>query len=334
MPSRIYQKAENKDIDIVIRLLNQAYPVSEPLQKEIYAHIVALKLKKGEVLIAEGDTCTHMYFILKGALTAYSTHKKKKITTYISVENEFVSSISGMHGMRPTKEGVIAVEPTSLIALPNNILLGLFEKYFEFNYVFRVLVQQYYMDAQERSHIIRVGNARERYHYFMHTKPGYIDRLPLENIASLLDMTPQTLERVKKQHALSLKKDEEAERLCRQLEEQLLQKKLYMQKDLTLQSLARAAGITSHRLSFLLNNNYQLSFVDFINSYRIKSIQEQMARPGNMRNFTIESMAYEAGFSSRSAFYNAFKKQTGTSPAEYAKKILHAQQGAVTALTS
>lgn len=321
MQSRNYQKADSNDVEKVIRLLHSAYPVSESLREEIHTHIVALDLKKGDMLIAEGETCQYMYYIVKGALLAQSTHKGKKITTYISVENEFVSSISGMHGMRPTKEGIVAIEPTFLIALPNEIMLSLFEKYFEFNYAFRVLVQQYYMDAQERSHIIRVGNAKERYHYFLQTKPGYIDRLPLENIAALLDMNPLTLTKFRKQHALSLKKDEETESLCRQLEAHINQHKSYINKDISLSSLADVLGITAHRLSALLNNSYQLNFVDFINTYRINSIKEQIVLPGNMQSFTIEALAYDAGFSSRSAFYSAFKKLTGASPMEYAQRL-------------
>ncbi|WP_315817925.1 Crp/Fnr family transcriptional regulator [Paraflavitalea speifideaquila] len=161
-----YHQPNSKNIEKVIGLLNAVYPVSEGLRNEVFTHVVPLNLKKGAILLNEGDTCQYMYFIIKGALRAQTTHKGKKITTYISVENQFVSSISGMHGQRPTKEGIIAAEPTSLIALPNKILLALFENYFDFNYIFRVLVEKYYQDAQERSHIIRVGNARERYQYF------------------------------------------------------------------------------------------------------------------------------------------------------------------------
>lgn len=94
-----------------------------------------------------------------------------------------------------------------------------------------------------------------------------------------------------------------------------------MKKDITLASLAKAAGITAHKLSSLLNNNYRLNYVDFINGYRIKSIQKQMSLPDTMRHFTIETLAYNAGFASRSAFYNAFKKLTGISPVQYAQNI-------------
>jgi len=321
MPDKDYKKADSGDIEIVIRILNEAYPVSAVLQEALYTNIVSLTLKKGATLTAEGEFCQYMYFIISGALMAQATYNGKKVTTYISVENEFVSSISGMHGMSPTKEGIIAVEPTSLVALPNKILLDLFEKCFDLNYAFRVLVQKYYQDAQERAHIIRVGNAKERYHYFLATKPGYIDRLPLEHIASLLDMKPQTLERIRKQHALTLKKDEETEQQCRQLEVCLTKYKLYSKKDISLSSLSRTLGITPHRLSFLINNNYHFNFVDFINMYRINSVREQLALQNNIQHFTIETLASNAGFVSRSAFYRAFKKQVGISPTEFVQSL-------------
>lgn len=320
MPTKVYTKANPTDIDKVIQLLNRIYPVSDSFRNALHAHFVALELRKGATLISEGETCQYMYFIIRGALMGQTTHKKKKIVTYISVENEFVSSISGMHGMGPTKEGIIAIEDSSLIAFPNHIILELFEHQFDLNYAFRMLVQQYYQDAQERSHIIRVGNAKERYHYFLQTKAGYIDRLPLAHIASLLDMQPKTLEKIRKQHALIQKKDEETERICRLLEEQLTLHRRYEEKDISLASLARSIGISSHKLSSLLNNHYQQSFVDFINSYRVKSIREQLAQPRQEQPFTIEALASYAGFSSRSAFYNAFKKLVGVSPAEYAQQ--------------
>ncbi|WP_164735320.1 helix-turn-helix domain-containing protein [Pseudoflavitalea rhizosphaerae] len=321
MPTKLHTKADPKDIDKVIQLLNSIYPVSENFRNALNTHFMALELKKGATLINEGETCQYMYFIIKGALMGQTTYKKKKIVTYISVANEFVSSISGMHGMAPTKEGIIAIEPTSLIAFPNQVILQLFEQQFDLNYAFRMLVQQYYQDAQERSHIIRVGNAKERYQYFLQTKPGYIDQIPLEHIASLLDMQPKTLEKIRKQHADSLKKDEETEKICRLLEEQLIKHKRYEEKDISLGSLARSIHISSHKLSSLLNNHYQQSFVDFINSYRVKSIREQLAQPRQEQPFTIEALAYNAGFSSRSAFYSAFRKLVGISPAEYAQQM-------------
>lgn len=318
MPEHLYRPALKTDIDKAVQLLHSIYPVSHGLYELILENTLATDLNKGEMLIDEGETCKYMYFIVRGALMAHSTYKKKKIITYISIENEFVSSISGMHGEQPTKEGVVAVEPTSLIAFPNQMILQAFETYFDLNYAYRVIMQHYYQDAQERAHIVRVGNARERYFYFLQTKPGYINRLPLEHIASLLDMKPQTLAKIRKEHELSMRLDEETAQICLRLEALMQEKELYRRQDLNLHMLAGELGISGHRLSSLLNNRYQQNFVDFINKYRVGSTLEQLKQPDAMQHITIEAMAYNAGFASRSAFYTAFRKITGASPLEYA----------------
>lgn len=321
MPDHKYHTASKAAVNKIVQLLNHIHPIEAGLSQAIAQHFVALDLAKGDMLINEGDTCQYMYYIVKGALMAHSTHKKKKIITYISIENEFVSSISGMHGERPTKEGIIAVEPTSLLAFPNNMLLQLFEQYFSLNYVFRIMVQQYYQDAQERSHIIRIGNARERYQYFLKTKPGYINRLPLEHIASLLDMKPQTLAKIRKEDELNMKKIEETETLCAKLELLLIRDEVFRRQELNLNMLAGEMGISAHRLSSLLNNQYKQNFADVISKHRIGSILHQLKQPAAMQHITIEAMAYNAGFASRSAFYAAFKKVTGASPLEFTQQL-------------
>ena len=69
----------------------------------------------------------------------------------------------------------------------------------------------------------------------------------------------------------------------------------------------------------MLNSYLNKSFIDYINQYRINWIKESLRNPEIVQNFTLEALAYSAGFSSRSAFYNAFKKLVGMSPVEYTK---------------
>jgi AraC-like DNA-binding protein len=64
--------------------------------------------------------------------------------------------------------------------------------------------------------------------------------------------------------------------------------------------------------------------MDFVNTYRINHIKEQIAIPSVLHNYTIETVANNAGFSSRSAFYNAFKKNVGMSPVEYVRSLTKA----------
>lgn len=316
-----YPIAAKEDIDYLIQLLNMIYPVSDALKTAFHRHVVTLEVGKDEILVKQGDICQYMYFIKKGAIMAYSMHNRKKVTTYISVENEFVSSITGLHGVGPTLETMEAVEPTILMAMHNDVMQELFQTHFDFNYMFRVMVEKYYRDAQERAHIIRIGNARERYAYFTKTKPGYIERLPAESVASFLDITPATLLRIKKEAEAAASQSPGIARLCGEIDAHMQQHSTYTDKNISLASLAASLGIAPHTLSLLLNNHYHLSFADYINTLRINCIKEQIASSGHLKNYTIEAMANEVGFSSRSAFYSAFKKLVGLSPLQYIQSL-------------
>ncbi|WP_025144502.1 helix-turn-helix domain-containing protein [Pedobacter jeongneungensis] len=301
--------------------MRTVHPVDVKLTEAFDKHLLRLKIKKGQILFREDEVCEYMYFIVKGALMGCTTHNKQKITTYISVEFDFVSSISGLHGSDYSKEYVVAVEDTELLAMHNNELNQLFEYHFELNYIFRVVLEKYYKDAQQRAHIIRVGNAKERYLYFAKTNPGYLDRLPLELIASLLNVKTSTLLSIRKSFSLSKDHAEELQEWGQKLELYVNKHQSFRNKNIRLQSLALDIGISSHRLSVVLNNYFNKSFIDYINQYRINWIKDSIRNPQIMQNFTLEALAYSAGFSSRSAFYSAFKKLVGMSPVAYLKNL-------------
>lgn len=317
----VYQQALKEDIAHILGMLRTIYPVSKELSDAFYERAVYLEIARGETLLEEGGRCQYMYFIRKGALMGQTTHKKKQIVTYISIENEFVSSISGLHGDAPSHEAIIAVEDSQLLAMHNDDLRELFLKHFDLNFLFRVMVEKYYRDAQERTHIIRVGNAKERYLYFINTKPGYIERLPSHLVASMLDMKLPTLLKVRKQHQLSLKKDRESEEWCRKIEDYIIRQEMYKMPDLSLEKMAGDLSIATHKLSAIFNNTYQLTFTDFVNRYRVKNIQRHLADKDAMHHYTIETLAKSSGFATRSAFYNAFKKIVGITPVEYRNSL-------------
>lgn len=321
MPHPVPKKGSQANIDFFIHLLNSIHPVSDVLKAEINEHLVAFQCKKSEVLVKENDYCHYMYFILKGALMGRTTHNGKKIVTYMSIENEFVSSISGLYGTNVSKEEISAIEDCSIIAIHNDVLQRLFLTQFDINYLFRVMVEKYYMDAQERTHIVRVGSAKERFLYFAQTKPGYLERLPLEYVASLLDMKPLTLINIKKQHELSIVKDKETAEFCIAIERCMAESELFKDKDISLQSLSKYLNFSTHKLSSLLNNQFQQKFIDFVNTHRINHIKAQIAIPSNLQYYTIATLANNAGFSSRSAFYKVFKKMVGMSPVEYVRSL-------------
>jgi AraC-like DNA-binding protein len=92
----------------------------------------------------------------------------------------------------------------------------------------------------------------------------------------------------------------------------------YKAPALTLADLATALDIHPRYLTYVLGRHYNMRFTDFINGYRIRFILSQF-EAGALRTYTIEAMAEEAGFTSRTTFFNAFKKVTGMNPSDYIK---------------
>jgi len=94
---------------------------------------------------------------------------------------------------------------------------------------------------------------------------------------------------------------------------------LYRKPDLSLSVLAERLSVSPHLLSQVLNERMNRNFADFINSYRIDEARKIFEKPGGTKK-KIEMVAFEVGFNTIMAFYNAFKKYTGMTPARYKKK--------------
>lgn len=96
----------------------------------------------------------------------------------------------------------------------------------------------------------------------------------------------------------------------------LIDEKLYLNPELSLNDLSEKIDISSRNLSYVINNQFQMNFADLVNSYRIKEavrIFEEAKDPKQ----TILEVIYEVGFNSKSSFYSSFKKVVGKTPKEF-----------------
>ncbi|OUR97617.1 hypothetical protein A9Q86_15490 [Flavobacteriales bacterium 33_180_T64] len=97
--------------------------------------------------------------------------------------------------------------------------------------------------------------------------------------------------------------------------------KIYTQPAITLSQFSETINTPTYLVSKATKSIYKKTFPEVINSFRIKDIQKKLALPEHT-NDKIEDLAYDVGFNSSSAFYNAFKKETSMSPRAY-QKIAH-----------
>ena len=187
----------------VIDTLNHFYPLSEGIKDYLSKHSYSCSFRKGKLLLKAGEICEHVYFIKKGAVRGFIKDGTKDITTWITAENELVSSISSLDAREPAQENMQAIENCEMLALTYAHFQDLYIKFPEFNILARKLLQKYYQDAERRAFIARVTNAEKKYQLFLIRYGHLANRIPLKYIASFLGITLETLSRVRKR--LSLK---------------------------------------------------------------------------------------------------------------------------------
>ncbi len=145
-------------------------------------------------------------FYKKSAVRGYINDNGKDITTWISVENEVVSSIYSFVKQVPSIENMQAIEDCELLRMEQVALERLYEISPEFNIAARQVYEKYYADAEVRALTVRLSNADKKYQFFLQTYPHLSNRVQLTYIAFFLGFSLETLSRVRAKYKTAAKK--------------------------------------------------------------------------------------------------------------------------------
>jgi AraC-like DNA-binding protein len=94
----------------------------------------------------------------------------------------------------------------------------------------------------------------------------------------------------------------------------------WKESELTLPDLASRLRSTPHKLSLVLNSQLGQTFYDFVNGYRVREVQRRI-RAGDARALKMLALAMDAGFASKSAFNETFKKHTSQTPSAFRQAV-------------
>jgi AraC-like DNA-binding protein len=123
---------------------------------------------------------------------------------------------------------------------------------------------------------------------------------------------------LKDKYAKSGLRRQQMQEYKQQLEEIMVSQQAYLRPNLTLPALAQSVGCSVNHLSQVINAGFNMSFFDYLNSHRVdhaRSLLSELDR----HNGAILKVAFSVGFNSNSAFYAAFKKHVGMTPAQFRK---------------
>ncbi len=108
--------------------------------------------------------------------------------------------------------------------------------------------------------------------------------------------------------------------LERELIEYLSRPEVYRDPLISVKKVADHFKVGPHYISKYINRQLQQSFLEVINTHRIKSCIEKLQNPA-YKDLSIQDVFYDAGFNSKSVFNTTFKKKTGLTPSEFRRKI-------------
>lgn len=93
---------------------------------------------------------------------------------------------------------------------------------------------------------------------------------------------------------------------------------LYLEPALTIGQMARRSGYPEYLVSAVINRRLGGSFWEYVNRLRVEAVRARLADPAEAR--TILDLAYACGFTSKSTFNAAFKRQVGETPSDYRRR--------------
>lgn len=165
--------------------------------------LVPRKYQKGEVILKEGDVCENIYWVARGLVRQFYYKNEKELTEYMATENMIFMSIESLFKEQPSRQQIQALEPTILFALPKKSLEREAVRNVNIQMLYRKILEESLIISQVHADMLRFESAQERYAKLVKRQPQLVLRAPLVYIASYLQMTPETLSRVRTSALLS-----------------------------------------------------------------------------------------------------------------------------------
>lgn len=142
----------------------------------------------------------------------------------------------------------------------------------------------------------------------------------LAHMMAQIEPQPQNQPVICRQYQKSGLSDQDLERYHAQLDQIMQREQLYLDNELTLGVLAEHLGLSSNHLSQVINSQFNLSFYELLNYYRVQRAKELLNSLAQDDSLNSLDVAFEAGFGSASAFYRAFQRHTNLTPTAYRKR--------------
>ena len=159
--------------------------------------LVPIKYGKGEKILQEGEVCRNISYIEKGLVRQFYFKNGKEVTEHLGVDLSVCRIIESLFKEEPSRLQVEALEPTLVYALPKAKLEAAAMRNVNIQMLYRKILEESLIQSQIHADLVRFESAPNRYKRLCDLSPQVVLRAPLTYIANYLQMTPETLSRIR-----------------------------------------------------------------------------------------------------------------------------------------
>nr|WP_297055096.1 Crp/Fnr family transcriptional regulator [Prevotella sp.] len=156
-----------------------------------------VKYGKGEMILTEGEVCRGISYIEKGLVRQFYNKNGKEVTEHLGVDHTIFMCIESLFKEEPTRLQVEALEATLVYILPKSKLEAAAIRNVNIQMLYRKILEESLIQSQVHADLMRFETAPNKYKRLCELSPQVVLRAPLTYIASYLQMTPETLSRIR-----------------------------------------------------------------------------------------------------------------------------------------
>ncbi len=180
----------------LIEFINRFVELDPETERAIIDCFKTEVYEKNEFIFEEGKICSKISFIKSGLVRKFYMNDGLDVTSWIYFDKQWLTSMTSFFEQKPSFENFQACERTVLYSLSYTDEQRLLEYPLFVKFHIRLL-RQYLASLNEFHHKYKLMNAHEKYSYLLTYFPEIVKKAKLKHIASLIDVSQETLSRIR-----------------------------------------------------------------------------------------------------------------------------------------
>lgn len=178
--------------------ITRCAPFSHSELELFHSKLKPRKFRKKTFLLSEGEICRFEAYIKKGCIKKYFIDNNgDEVILQFAVEDWWISDIASFAEQKPSKLFIETLEDSEVLTIDFESKEFLYKEVPHLERVFRLMLQRSYAVLENRLYSTVSNSAEERYLEFIKRYPTIPQRVPQQQIASYLGITPESLSRIK-----------------------------------------------------------------------------------------------------------------------------------------